>query len=128
MLRAYAKPRPERGLHLLLWFYIRVSAIAMLGLVLGHLYIMHVINSTDTIDFEFVAQRFTTPFWRIYDMLILVFALSHGLIGMRGVLDDYVQHRGWRVAAETTLWVLGIVFMVMGAIVLLTFQPGMFRR
>ncbi|MBI3975714.1 MAG: succinate dehydrogenase, hydrophobic membrane anchor protein, partial [Armatimonadetes bacterium] len=92
------------------------------------LYIMHVINSTDTIDFEFVAQRFTTPFWRIYDMLILVFALSHGLIGMRGVLDDYIQHRGWRVAAEATLWVLGIVFMVMGAIVLLTFQPGTVRR
>ena len=128
MLRAYAKPRPTRGLYLSLWFYMRVSAIAMLGLVLGHLYIMHVINSTDTIDFEFVAQRLTTPFWRIYDMLILGFALSHGLIGMRGILDDYVQHRGWRVGSEAALWVLGVVFFVMGAIVLLTFQPGMFRR
>jgi succinate dehydrogenase / fumarate reductase membrane anchor subunit len=125
---AYLKARPIGGPALLLWFYLRVSAIAMLGLVLGHLYIMHVINSTDTIDFAFVAQRFATPFWRIYDMLILVFALSHGLVGLRGILTDYIAHRGWRVAAETAMWVLGVVFFVMGALILATFQPGQFTR
>lgn len=127
-MRAYPKPRPIGGPSLLLWFYLRVSAIAMLGLVLGHLYIMHVINSTDSIDFAFVAQRFTTPFWRIYDMLILVFALSHGLVGLRGILADYIAHRGWRLGAETAMWVLGVVFFVMGALVLATFQPGQFAR
>lgn len=127
-MRAYPPVRPIRGGPLFLWFYLRVSGIAMLGLVLGHLYIMHVINTTDTIDFAFVAQRFTTPFWRIYDMLILVFALSHGLIGLRAILMDYIPHRGWRVAAETTMWTLGLVFFVMGAVVLATFQPGQFAR
>lgn len=127
-MRAYPPARPIRGGPLFLWFYLRVSGIAMLGLVLGHLYIMHVINTTDTIDFAFVAQRFTTPFWRIYDMLILVFALSHGLIGLRAILMDYIPHRGWRVAAETTMWTLGLVFFVMGAVVLATFQPGQFAR
>lgn len=127
-MRAYPKIRPIGGAPLLLWFYLRVSGIAMLGLVLGHLYIMHVINTTDTIDFAFVAARFTTPFWRIYDMLILIFALSHGLVGLRGILADYIPNRGWRVAAETTMWTLGLVFFVMGALVLATFQPGQFAR
>jgi len=99
-----------------------VSALAMIGLVIGHLYIMHVINSTDTIDFQFVAQRFRGPFWRAYDLLILLFALSHGLIGLRGILDDYIHHRGWRVAAETALWIVGVVFVALGAFVLLTVQ------
>ncbi|MBI3997623.1 MAG: succinate dehydrogenase, hydrophobic membrane anchor protein [Armatimonadetes bacterium] len=118
--------RPAGGLPLFLWFYIRVSALAMIGLVIGHLYIMHVINSTDTIDFQFVAQRFRTPFWRAYDLLILLFALSHGLIGLRGILDDYIHHRGWRAAAEAALWIVGIVFAALGALVLFTlqFSPG----
>ncbi|MDR7554392.1 MAG: succinate dehydrogenase, hydrophobic membrane anchor protein [Armatimonadota bacterium] len=118
--------RPAGGLPLVLWFYMRLSAVAMLGLVVGHLYIMHVVNSTDVIDFAFVAQRFRGPFWRAYDLLILVFALSHGLIGLRGILDDYVHHRGWRVAAEIALWIVGAAFAGLGALVLFTvqFPPG----
>jgi succinate dehydrogenase / fumarate reductase, membrane anchor subunit len=123
-VRAYSTPKPTGGVSLALWFYMRVSAIAMIALVLGHLYIMHVINSTDTIDFAFVAARFSTPLWRIYDMLVLFLALSHGLVGLRGILADYIAPRGWRVAAETAMWVIGFVFLVMGAIILVTFQTG----
>jgi len=121
-LRGGYQERPAAGASLFLWFYIRASALAMIGMVIGHLYIMHVINSTDTIDFQFVAQRFRGPFWRAYDLLILLFALSHGLIGLRGILDDYIHHRGWRVAAETALWIVGVVFVALGAFVLLTVQ------
>src|SRR5574337_99599 len=127
-MRAYLKPKPTGGLSLALWYYMRVSAIAMLALVLGHLYIMHVINSTDTIDFAFVAARFSTPLWRIYDMLVLFLALSHGLVGLRGILADYIAPRGWRLAAETAMWVTGFVFLVMGAIILVTFQVGAVPR
>jgi succinate dehydrogenase / fumarate reductase membrane anchor subunit len=114
--------RPAAGLPLYLWFYMRLSAVAMVGLVIGHLYVMHVVNSTDVIDFQFVAERFRGPFWRAYDLLILVFALSHGLIGLRGILDDYVHHRGWRVAAEIALWIVGAAFAGLGALVLFTLQ------
>lgn len=110
---------PAGGHSLFFWFYIRLSAIAMVGLVIGHLYIMHVLNSTDTLDFAFVAERLRGPFWRVYDLLILLFALSHGLIGLRGILDDYIHHRGWRVAAEVALWSVGLVFLTLGAFVLL---------
>jgi succinate dehydrogenase / fumarate reductase membrane anchor subunit len=127
-MRAYPKLKPGGGLSLALWYYMRVSAIAMIALVLGHLYIMHVINSTDTIDFAFVASRFSTPLWRIYDMLVLLLALSHGLVGLRGILADYIAPGGWRLAGETAMWVLGFVFMVMGAIILVTFQVGAVPR
>jgi len=119
--------RPAGGLPLYLWVFMRVSAVMMLGLVLGHLYIMHILNSTDTIDFAFVAQRFTTPFWRAYDLFILFFALSHGLVGLRGILDDYVHSRRWRAVAEGVLWGTGAAFFLLGALILMTFQPGMFR-
>ncbi len=123
----FRSARPAGGLSLYLWFYLRVSGVAMLGMVLGHLYIMHVLNSTDTIDFQFVAQRFTTAFWRSYDLFILFFALSHGLIGLRGVVDDYVHARPWRAVVEGFIWAGGAVFFLLGALVLMTFQPGAFR-
>ena len=121
-LRSGYRERPSGGTSLFLWFYIRVSALAMIGLVIGHLYIMHVINSTDTIDFQFVAQRFRGPVWRAYDLLILLFALSHGLIGLRGIFDDYIHHRGWRIGAEAALWIVGVAFVALGALVLFTVQ------
>ncbi|MDR7542652.1 MAG: succinate dehydrogenase, hydrophobic membrane anchor protein [Armatimonadota bacterium] len=117
------RARPAGGLPLALWLYMRISAVGMIALVIGHLYIMHVINSTETIDFEFVARRFAGPFWRIYDLVILVFALSHGLVGLRGILDDYIHHRLWRLAAEVALWIVGVVFLSAGAVVLFSFQP-----
>jgi succinate dehydrogenase / fumarate reductase membrane anchor subunit len=116
------RQRPPGGFSLLLWFYMRLSAIGMIVLVIGHLYIMHLLSSTDTLDFEFVAERFRGPFWRAYDLVILVFALSHGLVGLRGIFDDYIHHRGWRVFAEAAMWIVGIVFMVLGALVLFMFQ------
>jgi succinate dehydrogenase / fumarate reductase membrane anchor subunit len=122
MAGAGYRERPVGGWPLLLWFYMRISAIGMVGLVIGHLYIMHIINSTDTIDFQFVAGRFAGPWWRLYDLVILLFAMSHGLIGLRGILDDYVHHRGWRVAAEAAMWIAGIVFLALGALVLFSFQ------
>ncbi len=122
MIRARSV-RPRGGLPLYLWFFMRVSAVLMIGLVLGHLYIMHILNSTDTVDFQFVARRFTTHFWRAYDLFILFFALAHGLIGLRGILDDYVRPRAWRAVAEGALWAAGIVFFLLGALILMTFQP-----
>ncbi|MGH2404184.1 MAG: succinate dehydrogenase, hydrophobic membrane anchor protein [bacterium] len=121
-MRVGYRERPVGGVNLVLWFYMRVSAVAMIGLVIGHLYIMHLLNSTDTIDFQMVAARFRGPFWRTYDLLILIFALSHGLIGLRVIFDDYIHHRGWRAAAEAALWIVGIVFVALGALVLFTFQ------
>lgn len=122
-MRADYRERPAGGLPFFLWFYLRVSGIGMIVLVIGHLYIMHLVNSTDTIDFTFVAERFRGPFWRTYDLIILLFALSHGLVGLRSIFDDYIHHRGWRVAAEVALWIVGIVFAGLGALVLFTFQP-----
>lgn len=119
--------RPAGGWDLWAWFFMRASALLMVVLVLGHLYIMHVINTTDTITFRFVQQRFTNPLWRLYDLLILFLALSHGLVGMRGLIEDYVHRRGWKVAAVVALWGVGFAFLVLGALVLFTFQPGAVR-
>ncbi len=117
------KPRPESGLELYAWVFMRVSGLALLFLALGHLLIMHLINNVEVIDFKFVAARYATPFWRTYDLLMLWFAMIHGVNGLRTVLVDYIGARGWRVLSLASLFVVGFVLLTLGSLAILTFHP-----
>ncbi|HXX24281.1 MAG TPA: succinate dehydrogenase [Terriglobia bacterium] len=117
------KPRPESGLELYAWMFMRVSGVVLLFLALGHLLIMHLINNVDNIDFQFVAHRYATPFWRTYDLVMLWLALIHGLNGIRTLVGDYVRSKGWQVASLASLYVLGFILLALGSLTILTFQP-----
>jgi succinate dehydrogenase / fumarate reductase, membrane anchor subunit len=116
-------PRPESGLELYAWIFMRISGLLLLFLALGHLLIMHIIHNVDHIDFQFVAARYATPFWRTYDLLMLWLAMIHGVNGVRTVLTDYIGARGWRVVSLASLFVLGFVLLTLGSLAILTFQP-----
>jgi succinate dehydrogenase / fumarate reductase membrane anchor subunit len=117
------KPMPESGLELYAWVFMRISGVVLLFLALGHLLIMHLINNVDNIDFQFVAQRYGTPFWRTYDLVMLWLALIHGMNGIRTILVDYISPRGWRLASLASLYVLGFIILALGSLTILTFQP-----
>jgi succinate dehydrogenase / fumarate reductase membrane anchor subunit len=114
-------------MELISWYFFRVSGLLLIFLALFHVIIMHVVNTVDEIDYAFVADRWSSPFWKVYDFLLLALALLHGLNGGRISIDDYVRGPGWRVLAHTTLWVVGFVFMVLGAMALITFDPIAFE-
>jgi len=118
------RPRPQGGIDLMAWIFMRVSGVVLLFMVLVHLAIMHIINNIEVINYHFVAQRYATPFWRTYDVVMLWLALIHGLNGMRVMIDDYVGSRGWRVFSLASLYVLGFMFLVLGSLVILTFNPA----
>ncbi len=117
------RARPESGIELYAWLFMRVSGVVLLFMALGHLAIMHVVNNIETIDYQFVARRYVTPFWRTYDLVMLWLALIHGLNGVRTLVEDYVGARGWRVVTLASLYVVGFVFLALGSLVILTFQP-----
>jgi succinate dehydrogenase / fumarate reductase membrane anchor subunit len=43
--------------------------------------------------------------------------------GLRVVIDDYVRTRSWRLALQSTIGVLTLIFFMLGTITLITFQP-----
>jgi succinate dehydrogenase / fumarate reductase membrane anchor subunit len=118
------RARPRNNFEVYSWFFMRVSGVVLLVMVFGHLAIMHVINSVDTITYWWVAERLATPFWRTYDWIILVLALLHGMNGMRVIVDDYVHTRGKRTFCMAVLWVIGFIFLALGSLVLFTFTPA----
>jgi succinate dehydrogenase / fumarate reductase membrane anchor subunit len=121
------RERPTGGFELFAWFFMRISGVVLILLVLGHLAIMHVINTVDEIDFEFVAARWASPFWRTYDLVMLWLALLHGLNGLRTVIDDYVHRKGWRVVALTAMAVIGFILLAMGTQIIFTFEASASR-
>ena len=113
-------PRPESGLELYAWLFMRMSGLCLLFLALGHLLIMHMIHNVDNIDFRFVAARYATPFWRTYDLLMLWLAMIHGVNGVRTVLVDYIRARGWRALSLASLFVVGFTLLALGSVAILT--------
>ena len=118
-----ARPRPASNFELYSWWFMRISAIVMVLLVGFHLFYMHLILSVDAIDFEVISGRWESPFWRLYDLFMLLFAWLHCTNGVRVVLDDYVRHQGWRTLLKSILYLFAFVVIVLGAYVLFTFNP-----
>lgn len=118
------RSRPSGSFELVAWLFMRISGIVMILLVLAHLAIMHVFNSVHNIDYQFVAERYARPEWRVFDLLMITLALFHGLNGARTVISDYVHARGWRIFAVSALYLTAFVFFIIGSYTILTFQPA----
>jgi succinate dehydrogenase / fumarate reductase membrane anchor subunit len=111
------------------WFFLRISGVLLIFLLLGHLAIMHVFGGgVDRISFDFVARRWSGLFWRTYDWLLLALSLLHGVVGARTVIQDYVRHDRLRVLLKSVLYSATFVFFSIGTLVIVTFgasqMPG----
>jgi len=105
------------------WYYFRISGVILLFLVIAHLIIMHVSNDVSCTTYQFVATRYSNVFWRVFDWMLLTLALTHGMNGLRIVIDDYVHKPGARLWCLSICGVLLLAFFMLGTITLVTFQP-----
>ena len=96
------------------WYFFRVSGLLLVVLAGGHLFITHYLNVPSDTTFDFVSARWANPLWRTFDMLLLVMALWHGLLGMRTIVIDWVKSAGWRVVLTSLTWVVGLLFTSLG--------------
>ena len=104
------------------WYFFRVSGVLLIFLVIIHLIVMHVTTDVACTTYQFVAQRYDNPLWRLYDWLLLTLALLHGMNGLRVVIDDYVRGRAARLTLLSAAGTLTLVFFMLGTITLITFQ------
>jgi succinate dehydrogenase / fumarate reductase membrane anchor subunit len=106
------------------WFFMRISGVILVFLVLIHLFIMHLVDSgVERVNFVFVAERWDNVGWKTFDWAMLVFAVLHGTNGARVVIDDYVRRPGLRTAIKGSLYAVAGVLTIMGTAVIVTFSP-----
>ena len=104
------------------WYFFRVSGLLLIVLALGHFALMHVVHSILDVDYQFAAQRWAMPVWRIYDWLLLVLTLLHGFNGLRVMADEYIHVPRVHRAAQLGVWTVTIGFLVLGTYVVVAFQ------
>ena len=118
--------KPGGGYELFMWYFMRISGLALVFLAVGHLFIMHILNNVETINYAFVADRWTAPrtgwIWRLWDASLISLAVIHGFNGLREVLYEYLGG-GARVVAGTLTWALTFLFIGAGGYSILMFQP-----
>lgn len=119
-------PRRARGIPYFekyAWLFMRFSGAALVLLALGHLFIGLIWqNGVYRIDFNYVAQRWASPFWQTWDLLMLWLAQLHGGNGMRTIIADYSRKDSTKFWLNTLL-ALSVAFtLVLGTYVLLTFD------
>ena len=99
-------PMSESSFELYAWFFMRVSGLLLVLLAVSHMFIMHVFNDTLNLDYEFVAARWDTPYWRAFDWLLLALSLLHGTNGLRVVLHDNISDQTVRKLSLSALYSL----------------------
>lgn len=116
-----ARPRGARNFEVFAWFWMRISGLFLIFLVLGHFLIMHILHDVRETNFDFVVARWGNPFWRVWDWLILALGLFHGLIGIRTVIEDSVSSKRAVLVWKCVLYsLIGLMFSV-GTIIVFTF-------
>ena len=123
------KPRPARlttrgNTELYGWVFMRASGVILLVLIFGHLFVNLVAGEGVTaIDFGFVAGKWASPFWQVWDLLMLWLAMIHGTNGVRTIINDYAERDHLRLVLKCLLYLAFVIVVVLGTLVIFTFDP-----
>ena len=108
------------------WLFMRISGVVLVVLVLGHLLIMNILDGgVQRINFGFVAGRYASPFWQLWDLAQLWLAMIHGTNGLRTVINDYAERNGTRFWLKALLYTACVFIILLGTYVIFTFDPKM---
>lgn len=106
------------------WIYMRVSGVLLVVLIFGHLFVNLMLGKgVHALDFAFVGGKWSSPFWQVWDVLMLWLALIHGGNGMRTIVNDYAASRLTRGIFKAAILAAVVVLIVMGTLVVFTFDP-----
>ncbi|MGI9197978.1 MAG: succinate dehydrogenase hydrophobic membrane anchor subunit [Candidatus Nanopelagicales bacterium] len=119
------RSRQRSNFELYSWIFMRVSGLVLVFLVLGHLFIMNILDGgVQRINFAFVAGRWASPFWQVWDLAMLWLAMLHGTNGLRTIINDYAERNQTRFWLKMLLYVSAAFIILLGTLVIFTFDPS----
>ncbi len=124
-----SRPGPSRrttrtNFELYGWVFMRASGVVLIVLIFGHLFVnLMVGDGISAIDFGFVAGKWASPFWQVWDLLMLWLAMLHGTNGVRTIINDYAEKDTTRLVLKSALYVATVLVIVLGTLVIFTFDP-----
>jgi succinate dehydrogenase / fumarate reductase, membrane anchor subunit len=98
---------------------VRLTGLFLSVLVLGHFGLTHIVTDVAETDSSFIARRWSSAVWLIWDWLLLFMAILHGATGIWVAIDDYTpdlasrrRRRRMLVAASALALAIGTATIV----------------
>lgn len=124
--RGRSSTRNRTNFELYAWVFMRMSGLLLIVMVIGHLIIMNIIDGgVHRINFAFVAGRWSSPYWRVWDLMMLWLAELHGTNGLRVVINDYAERDQTRFWMKMLLFTSAFLVLFLGTLVIFTFDPSL---
>ena len=118
------KVKVKRNFERTAYTFMRLSGVALLFLAVGHVFLQLIINNVHDLTVNKIAvENWSQIMRRISEFLLLIFALSHGLNGLRNILEDYVHNKGAVSAIRFLLAAFLIVTLLVVGFAIIMFNP-----
>ncbi|MCL2466784.1 MAG: succinate dehydrogenase hydrophobic membrane anchor subunit [Micrococcales bacterium] len=107
------------------WMFMRVSGITLVVLLAVHLTSNLIVpeQGVRSLDFAFVAGKWSSFGWQLWDLAILWLAMIHGGNGLRTIINDYAHNNVVRLWCKVLVAVAFGAVVLLGTLVIFTFDP-----
>lgn len=114
------QPRPTRidRRRAVLFVTIRVTGVLLAVLALGHFALTHVVNDVAETDAQFIAARWRSALWIVWDVTMLLAAFVHGVAGVWVAVADHTPDRGARRRRQRGVAAVAVALVLVGLLVI----------
>lgn len=113
--------KTPRGTGAVMWFFQRLSGVALVVMLGLHFVAQHFVTNTPdgVVTFQTVTARLSDPLYKAFGLVLLLLSVIHALNGVWMVTEDYV-HTGWkRMIIWSALVMLGVGLFAIAAATIL---------
>lgn len=115
--------RPRSNIERYAFLFMRLSGVLLLLLAVGHMLLQHVFRDVHNLTLQVVVDVWRSWGWRAYDLLLLIFAITHGFNGLRQVLEDYIHNPRTARIVSRVIVILIVVTIIWSAVAIFSFNP-----
>lgn len=106
------------------WWVQRVSAVALIPLVLWFVYFL--LEVIEFRDIDKVESIFTSPFSTMFLALFIGVGIYHGCIGMKEIIEDYVHCNFMKISLIIFIKIFSLITAIAGICAVLVFHLSTF--
>lgn len=138
-MRSRPAPQMSMNFEYIMWIFTRISGLGLYLLAFVGATMAFVLGARNQVDIGALARWtfFPNPnhvvntlipdvtlgwanaWWQVMQMLILIFGVSHGMNGLRVVIEDYTGSSWGRVLVRGFIFLLWLFLLIVGIYVIL---------
>lgn len=132
---------PQRGINLdyVMWLFMRISGLFLLLLSIVGVVGAALMGARNQVDLPTLLRwayfpnpnhvinseipdvdLWATAYWQVMQILVIFFGVTHGMNGLRNVLEDYVENSFFQIVLRGFLFLLWLGIMIVAVYLALT--------